>query len=79
MRRGVPAILYPAALFAQQSALDPAGPGAVAIGKLGAVFLGLLSLIFLIVIVLALIPLFRRHRGIEQEPLERTHLPSVWT
>ena len=79
MRRSALAILCPTALFAQQSALDPAGPGAGAIGKLGAMFLGLLSLIFVIVIVLALIPLRRRHRGIDQEPLERTHRPSAWT
>jgi cytochrome c oxidase subunit 2 len=79
MRWGALAILGPAALFAQQSALDPAGPGAGAIGKLGAIFLGLLTLIFLIVIVLALIPILRPHRGIEQEPLEGTHQPSSGT
>jgi cytochrome c oxidase subunit 2 len=79
MRRGALVILFPPALFAQQSALDPAGPGAGAIGKLGAIFLGLLTLIFVIVIVLAFIPLLRRHRGIDQEPLERTHRPSAWT
>jgi len=59
--------------FGQQSALDPAGPHAQRIHSLGTFFLGLLGLIFLIVIVLALIPLTRRHRGINQEPLEQFH------
>jgi cytochrome c oxidase subunit 2 len=65
--------------FARQSALDPAGPYAHRIQALGTFFLVLLGLIFLVVLVLALIPLTRRHRGIEQEPLELSHLPSQET
>src|SRR2546423_8082037 len=72
-------ILAATALFGQQSALDPAGPGAGTIRTLGATFLGLLGLIFLIVIVLALVPLVRRDRGIGQEPLTETHQPSPRT
>src|SRR5689334_755721 len=66
-------------LLGQQSALDPAGRNAAIIHRLGTFFLGLLGFIFLIVIVLAIIPLARRHRGIEQEPLERRHRPSEVT
>jgi cytochrome c oxidase subunit 2 len=65
-----------AVLWMQQSVLDPAGPGAASIRTLGTYFLALLSSIFLIVLVLAVLPLMRRHRGIEQEPLEGTHRPS---
>jgi len=68
-----------ATAWGQQSAFDAAGPHAATIRTLGAFFLALLSSIFLIIIVLALIPLFRRHRGLEQEPLERTHRPSPST
>ncbi len=79
MRRAVVSVVSATALLAQQSALDPAGANATAIRDLGAFFLGLLGLVFLTVIVLALIPLTRRHRGIEQEPLARTHRPSERT
>jgi cytochrome c oxidase subunit 2 len=66
-------------LEAQQSALDPAGPYARRIISMGTVFVVLLGLIFLVVVVLALVPLLRRHRGIGQEPLEETHRPSAGT
>src|SRR5438270_10245480 len=79
MKRAMLGSLAAATAFAQQSALDAAGPNAYRIKLLGAFFLVLLSLIFLIVIALALIPLARRHRGIEQEPLEQRHQPSQST
>jgi cytochrome c oxidase subunit 2 len=79
MRCTTLAILTASALSAQQSAVDAAGSYAAAIRSLGTFFLILLGLIFLIVIALALIPLTRRHRGIEQEPLEQTHQPSHGT
>jgi cytochrome c oxidase subunit 2 len=79
MRRSGFLLLAVQAAFAQQSALDPAGPYAQRIQTLGVFFLGLLGFIFLLVLVLALVPLTRRHKGIEQEPLEVTHLPSPET
>jgi cytochrome c oxidase subunit II len=79
MKRAVLGSLAASTAFAQQSALDAAGPNAYRIKLLGALFLVLLGLIFLIVIALALIPLARRHRGIEQEPLEQRHQPSQST
>ena len=39
----------------------------------------LLGAIFVIVMAVLLLALTRRHRGIEQEPLERTHAPSAAT
>jgi cytochrome c oxidase subunit 2 len=73
------AIVLTGKLQAQQSALDPAGPQASHIFSL-ALFLVLLSaVIFVVVMVVLAIPLFRRHRGIEQEPLETTHRPSRQT
>ncbi|MBZ5583288.1 MAG: cytochrome c oxidase subunit II [Acidobacteriia bacterium] len=60
----------------QQSALDSVGPQAGKIESLWWFFLWLLTAIFLIVIFATLWALTRRHRGIEQEPLERIHLPS---
>src|SRR5690349_17631007 len=71
-------ILLPLAVpaFAQQSALSPAGPQAAHIDRLWWWFLAVLTIVFLIVIALTLLALTRRHRGIEQEPLERVHLPS---
>jgi cytochrome c oxidase subunit 2 len=62
-----------------QSALNPAGDGARTIATLLWIFTGLLGAIFVIVVSIALGSLFRRHRGIEQEPLEQTHLPSPQT
>jgi len=79
MRRVALGILAASALWGQQSALDPGGRNAQAIHALLVGFVALLSTIFVIVIVAALVPLFRRHRGIEQEPLERTHQPSEAT
>jgi cytochrome c oxidase subunit 2 len=79
VRAAVLGLLIAAAGLAQQSALQPAGPNAKHIQLLGGLFLGLLGLIFVIVIVLALVPLMRRHRGVEQEPLEQTHRPSAST
>ncbi|HMF77400.1 MAG TPA: hypothetical protein VK604_17210, partial [Bryobacteraceae bacterium] len=79
MKRGVLLLLPVGVAFAQQSALDPAGPYAHRIELLGAFFLGLLGLIFLVVIILALLSLTRRHRGIDQEPLEQNHRPSEST
>ncbi len=60
----------------QQSVLDPSGPQAGRIALLLWFFIWLLTAIFVIVLALALWTLVRRHRGIEQEPLETTHLPS---
>src|SRR4051812_15296430 len=71
--------LSPLMAFAQQSVLDTGGPNAGTIGKLLNFFFVLLALIFLVVIVMAFLPLLRRHRGIDQEPLEKTHTPSAAT
>ncbi len=60
----------------QQSAVDPAGPQAGKIATLWWFFFALLGAIFLIVMVFTLWSLTQQHRGIEQEPLEKTHLPS---
>ena len=62
-----------------QSALDPAGRQAAHIATLWWGFFALLTAIFIIVLAAALWALTRRHRGIEQEPLERTHIPSAST
>lgn len=63
----------------QQSVVDPAGPQAGQINTLWWFFFALLSAIFVIVMVLTALTLTRRHRGIEQEPLEQTHVPSAAT
>ncbi len=63
----------------QQSAIDPGGPQAGKIAGLLWLFVSLLTVIFVIVLALALWTLTRRHRGVEQEPLEATHLPSLQT
>jgi cytochrome c oxidase subunit 2 len=63
----------------QQSAIDPAGPQAGRIAGLLWLFVSLLTVIFIIVLVLTLWTLTRRYRGMEQEPLEITHLPSPQT
>lgn len=60
----------------QQSAVDPSGPQADKIAALLWFFIWLLTAIFVIVLALTLWTLIRRHRGIEQEPLETTHRPS---
>jgi cytochrome c oxidase subunit 2 len=67
------------ALLAPQSALDSGGPYASAIRHLGILFFVLLGTIFLIVLALALLPVLRRHRGINQEPVEQTHRASPAT
>jgi cytochrome c oxidase subunit 2 len=59
----------------QQSAVNAAGPQAGHIEHLWWAFFWILAAIFVIVIAIALWALSRRHRGIEQEPLERTHIP----
>jgi len=79
MRSVACGMLAASALCAQQSALDPGGRNAQAIHSLLVAFFGLLTTIFVIVIIMAAVPLFRRHRGIEQEPLERTHQPGEAT
>ncbi|HZS54708.1 MAG TPA: cytochrome c oxidase subunit II [Bryobacteraceae bacterium] len=63
----------------QQSAVDPAGPQSGRIDTLWWSFFWLLGAIFVIVMVLTLMTLGRRHRGFEQEPLEATHKPSEET
>jgi cytochrome c oxidase subunit 2 len=62
-----------------QSALDPAGAEARVASDLLRDFVILLGIILLIVMGIALVALMRRHRGIEQEPLESTHVPSPQT
>src|SRR5436190_519858 len=62
-----------------QSALDPTGRQAAHIATLWWGLFALLTAIFVIVVAAALWALTRRHRGIEQEPLERTHSPSAHT
>jgi cytochrome c oxidase subunit 2 len=56
--------------------VDAVGPQAERIGWLFWFFVYLLTAIFVLVIAVAVVALFRRHRGIHQEPLERTHAPS---
>jgi cytochrome c oxidase subunit 2 len=63
----------------QQSAVDPAGTQADRIANLWWFFFWVLIAIFVIVMILTLVTLMRRHRGIEQEPLETKHLPSEET
>ncbi len=63
----------------QQSVVNPGGPGADRIADLWWFFFWLLTTIFIIVLALTLWTLTRPHRGIEQEPLEVTHLPSEQT
>lgn len=67
------------ALLAAQSALEPGGGNASRILRLGQGVVLLLAVIFIAVMILSVIPLMRRHRGIEQEPLERRHQPSEAT
>src|SRR5258706_15465293 len=80
MKRAMWTLLFAAGYGgAQQSAIDAAGPQAHRIATLGWLFLGLLGTIFLIVMALTLVALLRRHRGIDQEPLEQAHRPSPQT
>jgi cytochrome c oxidase subunit 2 len=62
-----------------QSMWHASGANAAHIRELGIFFGILLGVIFLIVVGLALLSLKRRHRGIEQEPLEGSHQPSERT
>ena len=62
-----------------QSATNPAGTQALQIANLFWVFLWLLTGVFVVVLLWALWALSRRHRGIEQEPLEHTHAPGAAT
>ena len=64
------------AAFLQQSVLDTAGPQAARIEFLFRAFTIVLTVIFVIVVGVLLWALSRRRRGIEQEPLERVHIPS---
>jgi cytochrome c oxidase subunit II len=79
MKRVACGMLAASALWGQQSALAPGGRNAQAIHALLVAFVGLLTAIFVTVVIMALVPLVRRHRGIEQEPLERTHQPGEAT
>jgi len=78
-------LLLPLALFLtgcgghQQSVLDPAGTQADRIAQLWWFFFWLLSVIFVLVIGVMLAALTRKHRGINQEPLETRHKPSEQT
>jgi len=62
-----------------QSMWRASGSNAAHIRELAVFFGLLLSVIFLIVVGLALLSLGRRHRGIQQEPLEGSHQPSART
>lgn len=73
------ALLAAAPALAQQSAAQPGGTNARQIATLGLFFIILLGSIFIAVVVLMLLAPVRRHRGIEQEPLETTHQPSAAT
>src|SRR5689334_13278402 len=63
----------------QQSVLDSAGPQALHTERLWWWFLWITTAIFVTVVGLAVWGLMRRRRGIEQEPLERVHIPSEAT
>ena len=63
----------------QQSSVDAAGPRAGSIEQLWWYLFTLLGLIFLLVLVTALLPLVRRHRPTEYEPLPETHRPAEET
>jgi cytochrome c oxidase subunit 2 len=72
-------VSLPFIIALQQSAIAPMGPQAGRISYLFWGFLILLGCVFLLTIGFTLWALSRRHRGIEQEPLERTHRPSAAT
>jgi cytochrome c oxidase subunit 2 len=63
----------------QQSSIDAAGRQADKIAGLWWFFFWTTAIVFAIVMVFTLLALVRRHRGIEQEPLEGTHMPSQQT
>jgi cytochrome c oxidase subunit II len=62
-----------------QSMWHASGSNAAHIQELAVLFGLLLGIIFLIVVGIALLSLTRRHRGIQQEPLEASHHPSART
>jgi cytochrome c oxidase subunit II len=72
----LPALWLAGCAGVRQSAVDPAGTQAGKIAGLFWFFLWLLTGVFVITLGLTLWTLTRRHRGIEQEPLESTHRPS---
>ena len=72
-------LLASTAFARSQSALEPAGPQAAHFFRLFSWFFWIEAAIFLIVLALTAWALTRRHRGIEQEPLERVHIPSEET
>jgi cytochrome c oxidase subunit 2 len=76
VKRWLPIPFVATCIFAQQSTVDPAGPQARSIAALGWFFSLLLGVIFVIVVGFTIWPLTRRHRGIDQEPLEQRHKPS---
>ncbi len=62
-----------------QSSVDGVSAQAARIAQLMGFFFIFLAAIFAIVMAFALWTLTRRHRGIDQEPLERTHQPAAST
>ncbi|HEY3740554.1 MAG TPA: cytochrome c oxidase subunit II [Bryobacteraceae bacterium] len=62
-----------------QSMWHASGSNALEVRELAVFFGLLLGAIFLVVIGIALLSLTRRHRGIQQEPLEGSHVPSFET
>jgi cytochrome c oxidase subunit 2 len=62
-----------------QSMWHVSGSNAAHIRELAVFFGLLLSVIFLVVVGLALFSIRRRHRGIQQEPLDGSHQPSATT
>ena len=73
-------ILLSASAFARtQSVLDPAGPQSMHVFRLWSWFLAILTAVFVIVLALTAWALARRHRDLEQEPIERAHIASPET
>lgn len=62
-----------------QSMWHASGANAVHVRELAVFFGLLLGTVFVIVVGVALLSVRRRHRGIQQEPLERSHRPSSGT
>lgn len=62
-----------------QSMLNAAGPPAGGIERLWWIFFWLLLAIFVAVMTMVAMAAARRHRGLEQEPLEARHVPSPQT
>jgi cytochrome c oxidase subunit II len=63
----------------RQSVLNPAGPQAGRIAGLWWFFVAVTAAVFVVVMALTLWTLMRRHRGIQQEPLEARHVPAPHT